>query len=671
MAEETKNTGNPQLINSFVKGMLKDTTDVYVPESVWSNAINAINNAHNGELGAIGNEQSNLYCATFPYTVIGIIHKYKTEWVVFSTDNSNSEIGIFDESDCSYTTLVNDECLNFSTFNLITGAVKENYDCSYSAYWQDNLNPDRVMNLDADKIPYICEPILVNVDKQWNNYTVTKATPNNPCGTALNVSGGGIGTTAYTIALGPTYGLVTLSYCSFFLEDRFVVTYDGVDVIDTGCTQTPQSSLGLAGVGPGFRCNPPTTLSFMKSSLTETATVTVYAGCDGEDNTVWDFLLDCPDASAPGTPPMPIISTGIFYIDVDDNLIEVPGLDYGQSVTICALEGSVDITGITEGYSISAPGEICFEVTGLIPDPDACGAECCTSQLDCDALRLHPLVQQPCITINKSKGSGQLNNGSYQAVIAYSENGIKFTDYSMPSNAQSLWDHTGLGGSLDIIIDNLDPNFEEYELVIISTINQQSVAKRIGYYSITQTKVHLDLYNASLPTVNLSLIPLKKVIYDKSEKMFGINGYLIRSGVTTQPFFNYQPLANLIQANWVAVEYPASYYWDGGNEVGYYRDEVYPFFIRWVYNTGARSASFHIPGRIATPRDLAVLPISNPDLIINTRRKTWQVYDTSSITSTSSEERPDGGVIIARGTMGYWESSELYPNQHPEIWGEL
>ena len=665
MAEETRNTGNPQLINSFIKGMQKDTTDVYVPDGVWLNAINAVNNAHNGEAGAIGNEQSNLECSTFPYTVIGIINKSKGEWVVFSTDNVNSEIGIFDEADCSYRTLVNDTCLNFSTFNLITGAVKENYDCSYSVYWQDNLNPDRVMNLDADKIPYICEPILVNVNKKWNNYIVTKAQPENPCGSGLDVSGGQApnppGYFEYPISLGPTYGLVTLTYDAYSIPDRFVVNYDGVDVIDTGYRGS--SGFCVTPVGPGSG-----TATFMKTSLTETALLRVYAPCG---STGWEATLGCPDASAPGTPPMPVISTGIFYTDTDNNFVEVPSLDYGQSITICALEGSVDTTNIEQGYSISDPGNICFEINELVPDPDACGAECCTSQLDCDALRLHPLVQQPCITINKSVGSGQLNNGSYQAVIAYSENGIKLTDYSMPSNAQSLWDHTGMGGSIDIIVDNLDPNFDEYELVVIATINQQSVAKKIGYYSTTQRLVHLDLYNASLITVELSLIPLKKVIYEKSEKMFDINGYLLRSGVTSQPFFNYQPLANQIVSNWVAVEYPASYYWDGGHETGYYRDEVYSFFIRWVYKTGARSASFHIPGRQASASDLALLPVGNPDLIQPTRRKTWQVYDTSTITSTATEDRPDGGVIIARGNMAYWESSELYPNEHPEIWGDL
>jgi len=652
MAEQTKNTGTPQLINAFSKGMLKDTTDVYIPEGVWTNAINAINNAHNGEVGTISNEQSNLECATFPFTVIGIINKLKTEWVVYSTDNSTSEIGIFDESTCSYTKLIRDTCLNFSTYNLITGAVKENYDCSYSAYWQDNRNPDRVLNLDPNKIPYICSIKTVDVNKTWNNYTVARASSANPCGVATNSGGPGVTNTIHS--LGEMYGVVTVNYEMYTITDRMDIWFDANPAIDppTVTTGGPVSGAG--------------SLTFNKFSTTSTC----YIRITGPTGTEWDYTVNCPVVT-PETPPMPVIDTGIYYTDVDGNILQVLSMDYGQSVTICALEGSIDIDNMADGYSVSAAGTICKEVNQTIPDPDACGEKICTDRLDCDELRLHPLVEQPCVTVRKSKGSGQLNNGSYQAVIAYSENGVKLTDYSMPSNAQTLWDHTGMGGSINITLDNLDQNFEEYELVIIATINQQSVAKKIGYYSINQTNVHLDLYNASLITVDLSLIPIKKVIYEKSEKMFNVSGYLIRSSVTTQPFFNYQPLANQIECNWVSIEYPASYYWDGGHEVGYYRDEVYPFFIRWVYKTGARSASFHIPGREAVTSDLALLPITNPDLIDQTRRKTWQVYDTSTITSMPNYARIDGGIVNLRGNMAYWESTELYPNNHPEIWGDL
>ena len=59
-------------------------------------------------------------------------------------------------------------------------------------------------------------------------------------------------------------------------------------------------------------------------------------------------------------------------------------------------------------------------------------------------------------------------------------------------------------------------------------------------------------------------------------------------------YFNYQPKANNIQTNWVVKEYPANYYHKGGNAVGFMRDEQYAFFIRWIYNTGEKSSSYHI-----------------------------------------------------------------------------
>jgi len=446
--------------NSFVKGMIKDYSELFVPEGVWTNAINAINTSHTGDEGNIGNEQSNKYCVSATYTIIGILHKSKTQWVVFSTNDTDSEIGIFDESNCSYTVLVNDRCLNFKKKYLITGAVKSNEDCTDSAYWQDNNNPDRTMILDSSRIPYKCRPI-----------------------------------------------------------------------------------------------------------------------------------------------------------------------------------------------------------------PNSCGEENCTNELDCEQLRLHPFVQQPCITVETAIGSGQLQNGSYQAVIAYSSKGIRLTDYSTPSTPQALWDHSSFGGSLDILLSNLDPNFDEYELVIISVIANQTVAKKIGNYDISQTKVHLDQYLASLETIPLQLIPLKSQIYEKSKKMFSINDYLIRTSVTTQPYFNYQPFANRIKTEWVAVQYPADYYWKGGNKTGYMRDEVYAFFIRWVYATGARSASYHIPGRAVLPSDNVILPSSNPDLLPG-KTKIWQTYDTST-TAGLTGNLSDGGAIISKGNMAYWESIEKYPDSHPEIWGNL
>ena len=454
--------------STFGKGMVKDNNELFLTDGMWHNAINAINNSHIGDGGTLGNEPSNQLCTTLPYTILGYAHIRDTRYVMFSGDNVNSEIGIFDEKDCSYTKSVNDKCLGFKLSHLITAVVKENYDCTFSVYFQDGLNYDRTLNLDK-----------------------------------------------------------TQEY---------------------------------------------------------------------------------------------------YKVDGDSNL-----------------------------------------------DPD-CYEPHYTTELDCNKLRLHPIIKQPCVNVTRSQGAGQLQNGSYVALIAYSENGIKLTDYSMPSAPQPLWDHTGVGGSIDITVSDLDTNFNEFELVIVQTVNQNASAKKIGNYSITHnagvnsTKINLDVILLSLPAVDMRILPLKSVIYDKSDKMFTLNNYLIRSGVTTEPVINYQPLANKIKTEWVAVKYDSDYYWNGGHNVSYLRDEVYSFFIRWVYNTGARSASYHIPGRAAVASDLV---IANTADVVYSKNKAWQVYDTSTSGFLSGTADDGIGEFVNKGNMAYWESTEKYPNDKPEIWGDL
>ena len=465
MAKNTTSTtgagGRDMKANSFVKGLNKDVTDIFMPEAIWTNAVNAINNSHQGETGTLSNEPANYLAASAPYTIIGYAHKSEGQWVVFSTNNTSSEIGIFNEVTETYQAVVNATCLNFKKTHLITAVCKKNYDCTYTTYFADALNPDRALNL--DRVPYLTTGNNLSED-----------------------------------------------------EDCFIPEY--------------------------------------------------------------------------------------------------------------------------------------------------------TNMLDCDAIRLHPLVDQPCVTVNRAAGAGQLINGSYMAVVAYSENGVRLTDYCMPSQPQALWSHEGIGGSLDITIDNLDQSFEEYELVLIATVNQQTLAKKVGNYPIRQSKVTLDQVNQSLETVPLAYIPLRNIVYEKSDKMHKVGDYLIRSGVTTQPYFNYQPLANNITTRWVAAERSTDYYYQGGNSTGYMRDEVYAFFIRWVYKTGARSASFHIPGRAATTADRT--PVTGSDVLYPTETERWQVYDTSTKAPATGTTR-DGAPVLFSGDMGYWESTETYPDDKPDIWGPL
>lgn len=459
--------------NSFTKGMIKDITESLTPKTNWSHARNAANNSTDGDVGIIGNEPANLECATVPYTIIGAIHKVADEWVIFSTDDVNSEIGIFDDSKCEYTTLVNDKCLQFNRVYLITGAIKENFDCTWQVYWDDGNNPSRTMNL--DDIPYVQE-------------------------------------------------------------------------------------------------------------------------------------------------------------------------------------------------IVSAPGADCV----IYED---------TTTLDCERIRLAPLLTTPCVKLSKAQDGGQLRNGSYQAYVAYVVNEQRVTDYIGISNLQSLFEHDINGGSLDVEVTNLDKEeFEFYELVILSDNQGQKVAKKIGIYSTEQSIVSIDYIDPATTSVDLVQLFLRSPAYEKSESMYVVNDWLIRQGPTEQFDFNYQPIANKIKANWVVAEYDSQYYYNGGNKVGFLRDEQYAFFIRWIYNTGEKSASYHIPGRApkfnggtqfnpgANINEVGTAGLNtlSPDEL------NFQVFNTATVGPPINTPTEDGeGTIIAQGEMGYWQSTEKYPASQPEIWDEL
>jgi hypothetical protein len=460
MAENTQNPTSTT--NLFNKGLVKDYNDTFVGEGLWTHARNAVNNSHDGQIGVIGNEPSNLHCVTLPYTLIGCIHLTDDQWAIFTTDDVNSEIGVFDESQCSYTKKVNSPCLNFKRSNLITGISRRRYDCDRPIYWSDGLNPDRFMDLD----------------------------------------------------------------------------------------------------------NPP--------------------------------------------------------------------FKYTENVN------------------------------------NGCVIKTYTNELDCEEIRLAALITHPCIILEKGKASGTLPNGSYQVVIAYTVNKVKVSDYLGLSEVQSLFSHQNVSSSLEVKVTDIDKDFEEFELVILAQINGQTIARRVGYYSTNQSTIYLDALSNDFETVPISQIVVRTEPIEKSDAIYSVNNYMLRVGTYSKTKFNYQPQANSIQAKWVAVEYPANYYVKGGNNTGYMRDEQYAFFIRWVYNTGERSESYHIPGR--APFSTDTTPIVGTDAfetIDGVSVKKWQASNTATVESTTNSVLADGGRVLAKGKMGYWESTELYPANRIDIWGNL
>jgi hypothetical protein len=497
MAKNSPQSTNSAETESFNKGLLKDYDDAFYPEGTWSHARNAINNTVGGGVGLIGNEPANIKCTQAPYTVIGAINLQGDQWVVYSTDDINSEIGFFEEGTCTYSKIVNASCLNFNRTHIITGISKQNFDCSWQVYWADGLNPDRTLNVgDIRNAPY-----------------------NDP--------------------------------------------WPGVPYV----------------------CE----LPLIKSTCQECEFIQPY-------------------------------------------------------------------------------------------------------QLDCEQLRLSRLMNIPSVSAEKGAAGGTLLNGSYYALVAYSINGQRVTDYFPPSNIQPLFDYQNESCSLLIKVSNLETTtFEEFELVVVTITNQQAVAKKIGYYNTqgNAVEIFLDNINLALESVPLKFIPLVTPVYEKSDAIYRNGEYAIRVAPYSRLDFNYQPLANQIDTEWVMVEQRPDYYRRGGSDTGYMRDEQYAFFIRWVYDTGDRSSSYHIPGRpaelnreiqpngqwLATPNlntnDNVDLAASNFDGGPYTAPKIWEMINTAYVTSPTSllnNGTVIPGKVVAYGKMGYWESTELYPSNKPDIW---
>jgi len=495
MADKEQNTSSNKT-KTFDKSLNKDVNDFHLPENEWSGARNAINNSITGDLGKLGNEPANLLCVLAPYPIIGFIHIVEDKWAVFSTDNTNSEIGLFIESNCNvpnptinpaYTTIVNAPCLSFDLDKLIIGTARSLSTCRYRLYWDDGINPSRVLEIDVD--------------------------------------------------------------------------------------------------------NPLNNLPFLP-------------------------------------PPAP------------------PGTNNPNS-PIPWVQNCVDSNG---------------------PNPGGCIICTNTPVLDCDKLRLALFMEPICPRIEKGFNGGNLLNGSYFVAMAYSVDGQKISDWYV-SNVQGVWTHDNVQSSIDVFIDSIDPDFDEIIVALGSVTNQQTVVRQAGLYSTRQTRFSFDTIFDTWPSIPIEQLPLMTPIVDKSDAMYSVGDYLIRVGPTNKEDFNYQPFANQITAKWQSVEYPADYYYKGNNLVGYMRDEVYPFFIEYIYDTGDTSASYHIPGRPAFPSDKAVVASLPGNNVLPGETEYWQAFNTATYTTPPVTTAPDGvGQIIAEGLMGYWESSEFYPDKTPQIW---
>lgn len=281
--------------------------------------------------------------------------------------------------------------------------------------------------------------------------------------------------------------------------------------------------------------------------------------------------------------------------------------------------------------------------------------------LDIEKTRLSPVTQKGLSFKLKLSGeSGELDNGTYAVVGFYSSGGPqnRLTNFLSVSNTQHIFSHEETSGSLEVVVDDVDTNYDEFTLVLLQMTHGSTTYHIIGSYSTATDKIIITQSDTKTAQQNPAEIMAEYNIPEKSKGIYRVGDYIVRIKPTMHQDFNYQKYANDIVVKWVNVRYPMDYYKNGGNNVGYMRDEVYSFFIRWVYSTGDKSNSYHIPGRAY-------------DDFNDSKWKDDGFNTAMSDTLSEQIELEDGGVVVGKGLMAYWESTEKYNDKKPEVWGSL
>lgn len=137
----------PALQATFYEGMdLNSSPRMRSKASTYN--LNAVLESLQGDRGSISNEVGNTLITSVPYTPNGFIKMDDNEFVLFSTDDTNSEIGVFNTLSQTYTSCINDPCLGFKTTHPIKGVFRTRQGCNRVIYFTDRLNKFRVIDLD-------------------------------------------------------------------------------------------------------------------------------------------------------------------------------------------------------------------------------------------------------------------------------------------------------------------------------------------------------------------------------------------------------------------------------------------------------------------------------------------------------------------------------------------
>lgn len=361
----------------------------------------------------------------------------------------------------------------------------------------------------------------------------------------------------------------------------------------------------------------------------------------------------------------------------------------GDPVT-CTYEKllNLDCLNFNDGYPITGVAKKDFQKGVIVTFTDKYSPvrrielKNISSVTNCDDILLFKKIEHPCLTLKKGQ-VGNVPNGIYSIAIAYVIDNQIFSDYYSITNRIALYSETN-SNSIDVQISDLDSEFEQFAVIVVGnyidpvTKGVTKIAKKVATLS---TKVRsfsiTDFINTTYAEIPLSSLLIQKRTWQKAGIITSNSNYLLLGDLVGRPEEDYQLKAMSIKSEYVVMQVPANYYEVDGQDVSFYRDENYDYYIQGVYNTGELTDKFHIPGPI--PDSYQSGPVSSSDVYeydtqfsdCTPKEKIprWQVENTAGKMISSNEDFVCDRRELGRGSMGIFLSTELYPD-NPAMFGE-
>lgn len=166
----------------FNKGIQTDIIPKLQPKDSYRFALNAVLESSEGNRGSLPNELGNKLSFTTDSTIVGHCQLDDDTIVLFLVGKS-SEIGIFDPTSNTYTSLLIEDCLNFSTEYPVFCLFRIREGCKRALYFTDRNNPYRTITIeDIDSYyendVFDCSRIELNPSYQVPQLNITQVFDN-------------------------------------------------------------------------------------------------------------------------------------------------------------------------------------------------------------------------------------------------------------------------------------------------------------------------------------------------------------------------------------------------------------------------------------------------------------------------------------------------------------